>query len=380
MRVRGTRGAPHGPLTLPLSPFGCEGIRIRVRGVGLAVALALLSLAPAAEAAVLDRIAAVVNNDVITLSEVQEEALPQIQKITKDYVEREQDAQLVNLYQKYLDQLIVRRLQIQEARKDQLIPSAAEVNATLDDLKKKNGFKTDDELKRALATEGLSLEAFRRRVGEQLALSRITLKAVRNKIIIDEKEIQQFYEANREEYRRTPEVTIRHILIGVPPEASEAQVAEARAKAEGALAKLRAGTDFAEVARAVSDGPTAQTGGSLGTLHRGEMAPELEEPAFTLGVGQVSDLIRTQAGFNIIKVEARKEEPVAPLEEVRDKIREALLDQKYDAKYKEWIESLKRTASIQIRIHGDPDQVVLPPGSAPADRPSAAPKPSVTKR
>ncbi|HYB73396.1 MAG TPA: hypothetical protein VED18_08495, partial [Candidatus Sulfotelmatobacter sp.] len=70
MRVRGTRGAPHGPLTLPLSPFGCEGIRIRVRGVGLAVALALLSLAPAAEAAVLDRIAAVVNNDVITLSEV----------------------------------------------------------------------------------------------------------------------------------------------------------------------------------------------------------------------------------------------------------------------------------------------------------------------
>ena len=359
---------------------GAERRRALGAAIGFALGLRLLLPAPAAEAAVLDRIAAVVNNDVITLSEVQEEALPQIQKITKDFVEREQDAQLVNLYQRYLDQLIVRRLQIQEARKDQLIPSAAEVNATIDDLKKKNGFKTDDELKRALATEGLSLDAFRRRVGEQLALSRITLKAVRNKIIIDEKEIQQFYEANRDKYRRTPEVVIRHILIAVPPEASGPQVAEAQAKAEAALAKLRAGTDFAEVAKAYSDGPTGQTGGSLGTLHRGELAPELEEPAFTLAVGRVSDLIRTQAGFNIIKVEARKEEPVAPLEEVRDRIREALLDQKYDAKYKEWIEGLKRTASIQIRIKGDPDQVVAPPRSAPATRSSAAPAPSAINR
>jgi peptidyl-prolyl cis-trans isomerase SurA len=341
----------------PLRPCGGTGHRLLAAGLGLALGACLLGAGARAEAAVLDRIAAVVNNDVITLSEVQEEALPQIQKITKDYVEPEQDAQLVTLYQKYLDQLIVRRLQIQEARKDQLIPSAAEINATIDDLKKKNGFRSDDELKRALATEGLSLSAFRRRVGEQLALSRITLKAVRNKIIIDEKEIQQFYQANQDKYRRTPEVTIRHILIGLPPEASETQVAEARAKAEAALAKLRAGADFAEVARAASDGPTAQSGGSLGTLHRGELAPELEEPAFTLTVGQVSDLIRTQSGFNIIKVEARMDEPMAPLEEVRDKIREALLDQKYDAKYKDWIEGLKRTASIQVRIHGDPDAV-----------------------
>ncbi len=104
------------------------------RRAGLALWLCLLALAPPAEAAVLDRIAAVVNSDVITLSEVQEEALPQIQKITKDYVVPEQDAQLAKVYQQYLDQLIVRRLQIQEARKDQLIPTAAEVNATIETL------------------------------------------------------------------------------------------------------------------------------------------------------------------------------------------------------------------------------------------------------
>jgi len=326
-------------------------------GLVLLVGLCLLPPGPAAEAAVLDRIAAVVNNDVITLSEVQEEALPQIQKITKDYVEPELDAQLAKVYQQHLDGLIVRRLQLQEARKEQLVPSASEVNAALEDLKKKNGLKTDDELKRALATEGLTLDGFRRRVGEQLALSRIALKAVRNKILFDEREIRQYYEAHQDQFRRTPEVTIRHILVNLPPQASLEGPAKARAKAEEALAKLRAGAEFAEVARAYSDGPTAQSGGMLGTLHRGELAPELEEVAFTIPVGEVSDIIQTNTGLNIIKVESRKLEPVAPLEEARDKIREALLDQKYESKNKEWIEELKRKASIQVRLHGDPDAI-----------------------
>ncbi len=327
------------------------------RRAGLALWLCLLALAPAAEAAVLDRIAAVVNNDVITLSEVQEEALPQIQKITKDYVVPEQDAQLAKVYQQYLDQLIVRRLQIQEARKDQLIPTASEVNATIEDLKRKNSFRSDEELKRALATEGLTLDGFRRRVGEQLALSRVTVKAVRNKIIIEEREILQYYQADQEKFRRTPEVTLRHIFVALPPQASLEGPLQARARAEEALAKLRAGADFAEVAKASSDGPTAQTGGTLGSLRRGELAPEIEEQAFTIPVGEVSDIIQTNTGFNIIKVEARKLEPVAPVDEVREKIREALLDQKYDAKYKEWIEELKRKASIQVRLHGDPDAI-----------------------
>lgn len=326
-------------------------------GLALVLWACLLAPPPGVEAAVLDRIAAVVNNDVITLSEIQEEALPQIQKITKDYVEPEQDAQLAKVYQQYLDTLIVRRLQLQEARKDQLIPNQGEVNATLDDIKKKNGFTSDDQLRQALAVEGLTLEGFRRRVGEQLALSRIALKAVRNKIIIDEREIREYYEAHQDQYRQTPEVTIRHVLVSLPPQASLEGPGHARAKAEEALAKLRAGADFAEIARAYSDGPTAQSGGMLGTLHRGELAPELEEAAFRIPVGQVSDIVQTSTGLNIIKVESRKLEPVAPLEDVRDKIREAILDQKYESKFKEWVEELKRKASIQVRLRGNPDAV-----------------------
>ena len=155
---------------------------------------------------------------------------------------------------------------------------------------------------------------------------------------------------------------------------------QARAKAEEALAKLRAGADFAEVARAYSDGPTAQTGGTLGTLHRGELAPELETAAFTTPVGEVSGIIQTNTGLNIIQVEARKLEPVAPLDEVRDKIKEAILDQKYDAKYKEWVEELKRKAAIQVRLRDNPDKVVYPAAPAPTARSSAAPEPSTPKR
>jgi peptidyl-prolyl cis-trans isomerase SurA len=326
----------------------------------MGLALSFLLVVPAADAAVLDRIAAIVNNEVVTLSEVQEEGLPEIQKVMKDYVESEQEAQLAKVYHKYLDQLIVRRLQLQEAKKDQLAPSAGEVNATIEDLKRKNGFKTDDELRRALLTEGLTLEAFRRRVAEQLALGRVTTREVRNKIIVDDREIRAFYEAHRDKFKRTPEVTLRHILITLPARASLEGPVQARAKAEEALAKLRSGADFAEVAKAYSEGPTAQTGGLLGTMRRGEMAPEIEEQAFTLPVGQVSGIIQTNTGLNIIKVESRKDDPLVPVDEVRDKIREALLDEKFAAKQKEWVEDLKRKASIQIRLREARDQARKP--------------------
>lgn len=342
-----------------------------VTGLGLVFWMCAFRPGPAADAGtfVIESIAAVVNNEVITLSEVQEDALPEIQKIVKDYVEAEQDAQLAKVYQKYLDALVARRLQLQEARKEQLIPAAAEVNATIEDLKKKNAFRTDDEMRRALATEGLTLEAFRRRVGEQLALNRIALKAVRNKIIVEEKDLRRYYEGHRDKFLQTPEVTLRHILVTLPPRASLEGPTRARARAEEALAKLRAGADFAEVAKNFSDGATSQTGGLLGTMHRGQMAAPLEEAAFTIPVGEVSGIIQTDTGLNIIKVESRKLDPVAPFEDVRDKIREAVLDERYGAKFKEWVEELKRKSSIQIRLRDNPDQVSPP-------RPSAAPRPS----
>ena len=358
------RSPPRGARILP-SPLRGEGtgegaIRRLSLPAALGLALCFLLLAPAADAAVLDRIAAIVNNEVITLSEVQEESLLEIQKVMKDYVEAEQEVQLTKVYHKYLDTLIVRRLQLQEAKKEQVTPAAGEVNATIEDLKRKNNFKTDDELRRALATEGLTLEGFRRRVAEQLALGRITNKEVRNKIIVDEKEIRAFYEAHLDKFKRTPEVTIRHILITLPARASLEGPVQARAKAEEVLAKLRSGADFAEVAKAYSEGPTAETGGLLGTMQRGEMAPEIEEQAFTLPVGEISGIIQTNTGLNIIKVESRKDDPIVPVEEVRDKIREALMDQKLGAKQKEWIEDLKRKASIQIRLREARDQARKP--------------------
>ncbi len=379
--IRSLSGWPHRPCApAPLRP--CRARRHRSLGARLALLLCLLASGPAAEAGsfVIDRIAAVVNNEPITLSEVQEDALPEIHKVMKDYVEAEQDAQLAKVYQKQLDLMILRRLQLQEARKEQLIPAAGEVNATIEDLKKKNGFRSDDEMRRALAVEGLTMEGFRRRVGEQLALNRIALKAVRNKIIVEEKDLRAYYEAHRDKFRQTPEVALRHILVDLPARASLEGPAQARAKAEEALAKVRAGADFAEVAKAYSDGPTAQTGGFLGTMHRGEMAPELEEAAFTIPAGEFSGIIPTNTGLNIIKVEARKLDPVAPFDEVREKIREAVLDDRHGAKLKEWTDELRRKAAVQIRLRDNPDQA-SPPRPSTAARPSAptgasAPRPS----
>jgi parvulin-like peptidyl-prolyl isomerase len=102
------------------------------------------------------------------------------------------------------------------------------------------------------------------------------------------------------------------------------------------------------VAQEYSDSPTKDRGGDLGTIHRGELAAEIEKAAFALPVGAVSGLIRTGAGWNILKVEEIHTETVAPFAEVRESIRDALLQEKFEAKRKDWLAELRSRASIHI--------------------------------
>jgi peptidyl-prolyl cis-trans isomerase SurA len=292
----------------------------------------------------LDRVVAVVNDEAVTLSEIQEEGQPVVRKIFQDFVGPERDRRLEEAEKRLMDDLISRRLMYQVAKREGMLPSTAEVNGALEELKRNNNATDDAQFRALLKAEGLTMEQVRRSVGERLAIGRLLARQVRSTIIIDEDELMKYYEANQEKYQRIPTAEIRHILFPVPPGEEEAK---ARAQAEAARAKISAGEDFTRVAGQVTASGEGQ-GGDLITAHRGELAPEIEAAAFGTPAGGVSPPIRSAAGWHLIQVERVQAERVAPFAEVRDAIRDQLFQEKFEAKRKEWLANLRAKAFIQI--------------------------------
>ena len=314
----------------------------------LVLGLALAAGPAPARAAVIDRIIAVVNDEILTLSDLQEEMQEELRKVTEQYVGEEQERRRVETERRLLEALIDRRLQMQEAKSVKLMPSAAEVNASLEDIKKRGGATTDAGFQDALRREGLTLERFRRSVEEQIAISRLVSKDVRSKIILPEEDLRRYYDEHPEEFTRIPEVRLRHLLIRAAADADAAAVARARAKVEAARARILKGEDFGKVADEASEAGGAP-GGELGVVKKGELNPEIEGLAFALPLRQVSEGFRTTAGFHLILVEERTESPVLPYTESRERIREKLLQERQGAKLKEWLAELRKRAVIDLK-------------------------------
>ena len=315
--------------------------------VGLLLAAPVLAAGADGATLVLDRVVASVNDEAITLSEIQEEGQPVIRKIYKEFVGDERERRAGEAQQQLLDELIERRLLMQVARREGMLPAPAEVQGAIDDLKKANRAADDAQFRALLKAEGLTMELVRRTVTERLAIGRVLNRQVRSSLLLSEVELTQHYAANREKYQRKAEAEIRLIFVSIRAGRDDAA---ARARAEEALARLRSGADFAEIAREYSDSPTRERGGQLGVVHRGDLAPEIEAVAFSLPAGGVSDPVRTSAGWNILRVERAQDESVVPFAEARDAIRDELFAQKFEAKQKEYVAGLRARASIQIMV------------------------------
>jgi len=294
---------------------------------------------------VLDRVVASVNDEAITLSEIQEEGQPVIRKIFQDYVGPERDRRVEEATQTLMQDLIERRLMYQVAKKEGMLPSAAEVQGAIDELKKNNNVTDDAQFRALLKSEGLTLEQIRRSIGERLAIGRLLSRQIRSSIIVTEDELQKFYAAHQEDFRREPEAEILHILF--PADAQDP--ATAKARAEKALAAIRGGTDFAKVAKEAL-GPAPGDGFETLTVHKGDLAPQIEAVAFGTKAGDLGPLVESDAGYHIIKVVRVRTEAVAPYTEVRDAIRERIFQEKFEARRKDWLAELRSKSSIQVFI------------------------------
>jgi len=300
------------------------------------------------DAGVTDRVLAVVNNDAITLSELQE-AIAVYQYENR---ERAQAAASDELVQQFLTRMIDNRLQIQEAEREKIVIEEAEVDEELAERLKKMNVKGRDEFEALLKAQGLSMESVKRRIGDELRRGRIVGRRVRLRVSVMESEVTQYLEANRAKLETGLTYHARHILVLPDAGVADAAWENARIRAELLRAQLLNGADFAELAQQNSRDASARDGGDLGTLKRGELAQDIETQILSLAAGEVSLPFRSALGYHIFRLESKDSLEGEGLTRVKAQIREILFREKFDARLDTWLKEIKQRAVIDVRLDG----------------------------
>jgi len=238
----------------------------------------------------IDRIVARVNDDVITLSELQEEGLPLFARLRENYTGSELAEQVQRAEREFLDQLILRRLQLQYASQIGITTSENEINAALKDVLTRNNL-TQEQLTDLLTREGLTMQDYKDRLREQIILARLMNQAVRSRVSVDTREVEAYYKTHQDEFNQPAQARIRHIFFRIDPGVAQPQVDAVHARATRVLQEARNGSNFTDLARLHSEDATAANGGDLGFIKRGQALPEFEEVVFTMKEGDISDVI-----------------------------------------------------------------------------------------
>lgn len=314
----------------------------------LALGAWLLLAAAPARAVVFDRIVAIVNDDIITLSELDEAGKPVLDKLLRAQPGgAAREKQLHEARRQILQMLVDQKLAEQEINRLGISVSREDVDRVIEDVKRE-ATMTEEQLRDALKEEGISWEQYRKQISEQLCRARLINEEVRTKIVITDERCRSYYEQNPDEFRIYDEAKLEHILFAVPPGASDKEREAQRRRAEETLAMLRAGADFATLARQRSQAPSAPDGGQLGWLRVEEMAPYLKEIVARLVPGQLSEVVSTDQGYQILRIKEFHQGGTRPFEQVKDEIYRKLFQQEVDREYETWLKNLRQRAYIKV--------------------------------
>ena len=246
-----------------------------------------------------DYIVAVVNSEPITNNEVRTRLVRFERQLTQQGAALPSRAELTRLV---LERLISENAQLQVAREAGIRVSDAMVDQAEQNFARQNDMEVA-ELRRRLPAEGIDASAFREDLRNQLLLGRLREREVDQKVLITDQEVEQFLREQSAANEGPVELNLGHILVAVPENASEQQVREARARAEKVQERARAGEDFARLAREASDAPgAAQSGGLMGLRASDRYPPLFVEAVQALPQGGVSNVLRSGAGFHVLKV------------------------------------------------------------------------------
>lgn len=236
--------------------------------------------------------------------------------------------------QNIINQLITQNLLLQIAAKSNITADEEVVNQQFEAVKQQRPDLATDRLKGLIQAD--------------FVIQKLLQQEVVSKVTVTDEETQEFYDGRKDQFNEPEQVQASHILVMVKSEATQEEKDAAREKIEAILAQVKAGEDFAELAKEHSDCPSKEKGGDLGFFAQGQMVKPFEDAAFALSDGEISDVVETQYGYHLIKVTGRKSQRQIPFDEVKDQIEQSLLKQKTDTEVNNWITELRADATIEI--------------------------------
>jgi peptidyl-prolyl cis-trans isomerase SurA len=301
---------------------------------------------PAAEADIVAR----VNNDLITLSDYQkaeqqlrDEAAHDCQGCPQDRIDVQFKEQQKDLLRGMIDQ----SLMVQRA-KDMGISVESDLAKRLDEVRQQNGLATLDDLKKGVEASGLTWEDYKTTIRNGLLQKELVRREVGAHVDISSDEVKQYYEAHQQEFTLPERVVLSEISLSTEGKSPE-EFAAVRSKAEGLRTSILNGDDFNQVARRYSQGSTAKEGGGLGTFKRGELSPQLEGVVFQMSKGQISEVIQTRTGFEILKVEDHLQAELQPMDKVEPDIRNTIHAQKMQPLIRDYLAELREQSYIVVK-------------------------------
>jgi parvulin-like peptidyl-prolyl isomerase len=317
------------------------------------IALAAVLLTAPLQAEVIEQVLVKVNGDIVTKSDFERMQVdflrqrPELQNVTPESPELQKAVaeSTPQLILNAVDELLL----VQRGRELGYVMSDDQFKSVLDNIKKDNNIDTDEKFNEALKQEGMTLADLRRQLEKNMLETRVQQNEVLAKISVTEDEAHAYYDAHKNEFTTPSELMLREILIAVPATDRGVNVAQddaAKAKAEDVRHRLLAGEPFARLAGEVSDAPSKASGGLIGPVKSDELAPALQTMLDKTKVGDVSEVIRTQRGYQLLALESRTEQKVKTFDEARQDISDRIAEEKRRAETQKYVEKLRAAASI----------------------------------
>jgi parvulin-like peptidyl-prolyl isomerase len=251
-----------------------------------------------------------------------------------------------------VDDLINELLIKDRADRLNITVSDAEIKDAIARLKQQYGITTDAQFDESLKKSGLTRAEMETRLRDTLVTNKVFARELRNREDLDDHELRERYDREKEHYRLPERARLREIVI-LRPENS-AEVDAARKKADEITASVKGGADFAKTATTVSEAGTKEKGGDLGEVNRGELLPDLDKAVFNAAQGAIIGPIETKSGWHILKVEQRLPSEVPAFESVKDRLRKDASDETFQRDLKAYLDRLRKDAFIQINDQNIP--------------------------
>ena len=318
----------------------------------MAFLLALFGLALGASGQVVEEIVAIVNDDIITLSQFRQYNEQTYQALRSQLSGEEFDKAYNQAKENMLDTMITDLLLLQEAKKKQL-NAAEEVKNYVERLKRENNIESDAQFRQALLQQGVNYEQFLKQIEEGILRQLLISLEVDRSIVVDEAEGVNYYKQNPQEFTDPEEYRLRAIYLS----AEGRTAGELEAKKEEISRRIQAGEDFITLASEAGDSPLKENQGDLGFMKKGELDPALEEAVAKLQTGEATPWIQGKNGWYILKLEEKKESRLKPFEEVRKQIYDKIFRERRTKKLMDYLADLKAKNYIKIL---KPDPLGLP--------------------